>query len=415
MIFTDVCVRIYFVWEGDSMAGSRKRIGRPNRIVYYLGFGALRAYLRIFVGTKFRFDRSGLADLKQGPALIIAPHISGFDHISVGIACKKYTPTFVLSEHLFAKPMIRWILTNLGHVISKKMFYPDAGTIMGIMRAKSEGNVIVLFPEGRMNAVAHTYPVTQGTAELVKRLQIPVYCVVGNGAALADPKWYKGFRAGLVDVKTFKVFSADEIDELSVGEIDRRLGEAIYHDDEKAMQGRRYPAKDTVLGIDGVLYKCPECGAEFTLKAENCCVNCTSCGFKTELGDDYRFKSGKMCSVNEWFYWQLDQLDLDAVLEDNIKVGAVGSDGNMDLNAGTGKLRLDRDRLTLKGSFFSDEIDYDTELLTLGGTPYTPNKEFDIYYKKKLLYLQPTDPRSVVKWVTFIDKAVAEKRGIKLH
>ena len=183
----------------------RKKIGRPNRIIYNIGFGILLLYFRIFVGTRFKFDRSGLNDLKSGPALIISPHISGIDHIVVGWECKKYLPTFVLSEHLFSKPLIRFILTRFAHAIPKKMFYPDAGTIMGILRAKSEGNVIVLFPEGRMNAVAHTYPVTPGTAELVKKLSVPVYCVTGTGAALADPKWYKGFRRGLVTVKAERV------------------------------------------------------------------------------------------------------------------------------------------------------------------------------------------------------------------
>ena len=87
----------------------------------------------------------------------------------------------------------------------------------------------------------------------------------------------------------------------------------------------------------------------------------------------------------------------------------------MNLNAGEGHLKLDRERLTFSGTVFGENIDYSTELSALGGTPYTPNKEFDIYYRKKLLYLQPPDPRTVVKWVTFIDKSVAENRGIKLY
>lgn len=397
------------------MAKSRKKIGRPNRILYNIGFGILRAYFRIFVGTKFKFDRSGLEDLKNGPALVIAPHISGLDHITVGIACKKYLPTFVLSEHLFAKPLIRFILTKFGHVISKKMFCADAGTIMGIMRAKAEGNVIVLFPEGRMNAAHHTYPVTQGTAELVKRLEIPVYCVTGNGASFADPKWYKGFRKGLVTVTTSKVFSVDDIKALTVSEIDERLSEVIFHNDEESAAGRRYPAKDTVKGLDGIIYKCPECGSEFELVAENCKVTCRKCGYETELTDAFRFTGGRFKSINEWFYWQLERLDTSVPLEDNIKIGAVDKKGNMDMSAGEGHMRLDRERLVVKGTVYGEEVDYDVKLPDLGGTPYTPNKEFDIYYKKRLLYLQPTDPRAVVKWVTFIDKVCAEARGIKLH
>lgn len=396
------------------MAKTGKRIGRPNRIIYNLGFGALRLWLRVRNGIKFRFDRSGLSDLKTGPALIIAPHISGLDHITVGIACKKYLPTFVLSEHLFSKPLIRFILKNFAHAVPKRMFDADVGTVMGIMRAKGEGNVIVLFPEGRMNAAPHSYPVNPGTAGLIKRLGIPVYCVTGNGAALADPKWYKGFRRGVIDVKTSKVLSAEEISNLSVEDISEIVDKAIYHDDEKAMAGLRYPAKDTVKGLDSIIYKCPECGAEFSLTAENCRVSCSACGFSTELTDSYRFTSGKMKSINDWFYWQIDMLDLGGVMEEDIKIGAVDKKGNMDMNAGEGHIRLDKNRLSLKGKVFGEDIEYDVGLDILGGAPYTPNKEFDIYYRKRLLYIQPKDPKTVVKWATFIDKAVSEIRGIKL-
>ncbi len=397
------------------MAEAKKKIGRPSRLVYSLAFLLLRGYLRIFAGTRFKFDRSGLADLKEGPALVISPHISGIDHISVGVACKKYRPTFVLSEHLFSKPLLRFILTNFAHAIPKRMFCADAGTVMGIMRAKKEGNVIILFPEGRMNAVAHTLPITPGTAELVKRLGIPVYCVTADGAALADPKWYKGFRKGLVDVKTSKVFGAEEIASLSVEEISKRLDKVIFHDDEKAAAGRRFPARDTVKGLDGILYKCPECGGEYTISAKNCVVRCSACGFETRLTDDYRFTEGKMKSVNEWFYWQIDMLDLDEAMEDDIKIGAVGRDSNMDMSAGEGHIRLDRQRLTLTGQVFGEGVEYSSELTALGGTPYTPKREFDIYWQKRLLYLQPSNPYSVVKWATFIDKAVAEARGIRLY
>ena len=42
------------------MSGAKKKIGKPSRILYSAGFGILRAYFRIFQGTKFTIDRSGL-------------------------------------------------------------------------------------------------------------------------------------------------------------------------------------------------------------------------------------------------------------------------------------------------------------------------------------------------------------------
>ena len=59
---------------------------------------------------------------------------------------------------------------KLAHTVSKKMFCSDVSTIMNLLRAKREGNVIVLFPEGRLGASGRTGKLTEGTAALAKKL-----------------------------------------------------------------------------------------------------------------------------------------------------------------------------------------------------------------------------------------------------
>lgn len=382
--------------------GRTPRQGRPIAVLYHLYILISVAIMRL-KGVKI-VNKSEVKGIK-GPAIVLAPHISMKDHIIVGWALFPKRPTFVLSEHFMSKPFLGRALRMFGKVISKKMFCPDAGTIRGIMRAKAENNIIVLFPEGRLNAAFHSLPVTPGTAELVKKLGIDVYTVAGHGSGLTFPKWGEKFRKGNITITGEKVMSAEEIGEMSVEHIASVIDAIILHDDEKASEGIRYKCKDTAKGLDGILYKCPECGSEFTLSAGNNRISCSACGFETELLDTYRFASGKMASVNEWFYWQRESLDMDRVLEDDIKIGAVGENGIMDFDAGNGHVRMTKDDFYLKGSVFGEDIEFTKKTSSIGGTPYTPMREFDIYYDKKLLYLMPEDRRRIMLYVEMVDKA----------
>lgn len=197
---------------------------------------------------------------------------------------------------------------------------------------------------------------------------------------------------------------------MSIPEISKAIDELVYHDDEEAANGRKYLCRDTAKGLDSVLYKCPECLKEFTLTAGNGKISCQSCGFEARLGYDYRFDNGKMCSVNDWFYWQRDAFSTDEILEDDIKIGAVNDKGIMDYNAGEGHIRLDKDSVSLKGRVFSEEIEFSRETAKIGGLPYTPMREFDIYYNKRLLYLMPSDGRRIIKYVNMVDKVCQEKK-----
>lgn len=173
------------------MKDSKKIIKKPDGFIYFIAYHLVKPFLRI--KCKASYDKSGLEGLK-GPALVLCPHVSNIDFLLVAVALYPVRPTFVISEHFLARPKLRRILTKM-HVIPKKMFCPDIKTIMNILRAKDSGNVTVLFPEGRLPAMGHSLQITDGTADLVKRMGVDVYTVTENGAYKTFPKWGKsGFR-----------------------------------------------------------------------------------------------------------------------------------------------------------------------------------------------------------------------------
>ncbi|MCD8007217.1 MAG: 1-acyl-sn-glycerol-3-phosphate acyltransferase [Oscillospiraceae bacterium] len=384
-----------------SEKNKSKKLGKPAWGLYhiYLYISALVMKIR---GVHMTIDRTAIREIEE-PSLILAPHISLKDHIIVGLTLLPHRPTFVLSEHFLYSPVIGWIIRKFGHTVSKKMFCPDTGTIRGILRAKNEGNIIVLFPEGRLNAVAHSQKVTKGTPELVKKLGIPVYTITGNGSALVFPKWGKKYRKGDIKVETARLLTANEVAKLSVDEISEKIDAAIYHDDEFVMKGHQYKTDKTAEGLDSILYMCPNCRTEFQIKAEGNEVHCEACGFKTTLSDNYRFDNEMVRSVNAWYYLQRGLLPLDTVMEDDIKIGAVNKHGHMDMEAGEAHLRVDMENFDLVGTVYGEPVELHKKTRDIGGSPYTPDGWFNLYYEKRLFYLVPPDKRRIVKYVNIID------------
>ncbi|MCD8107160.1 MAG: 1-acyl-sn-glycerol-3-phosphate acyltransferase [Oscillospiraceae bacterium] len=386
-----------------SEKNKSKKMGKPAWGIYhiYLYISALIMRIR---GVHMKIDRTGIRGIEE-PSLVLAPHISLKDHIIVGLTLLPHRPTFVLSEHFMYTPFIGWVIRTFGHTVTKKMFCPDTGTIRGILRAKSAGNIIVLFPEGRLNAVAHSQKVTKGTPELVKKLGLPVYTITGNGSALVFPKWGEKYRKGDIKVETSQLFSAREVASMSIDEISEKIDEAIFHDDEWVMKGHHYKAKNTAEGLDSILYRCPKCGEEFQLKASGNEIHCEACGFTTTLSDDYRFDNEYARTVNGWFYLQRAMLAPETVMEDDIRIGAVNKHGHMDMEAGEAHLRVDSENFDLTGTVYGEPVELHKKTPDIGGAPYTPDGWFNLYYEKRLFYLIPPDKRRIVKYVNIIDTA----------
>ena len=383
-----------------------KQIGKPNPFIYYP--------LAYVAGTLFKWlcrvkiDRSSLQNI-QGPAFIVCPHISNIDFILVALALLPHRPNFVTSEHFLSHPLIRWFLTRMA-IIPKKMYCADIRAMRSILQAKEQGHLIVIFPEGRLSCFGHSVNLTDGTAELVKKLGINVYTITGNGAYLTLPKWGKtGLRPGKIQVTSAKLLDAEEIPHMTVAEIQETLERAILHDEDQVaremMRGVRYKSKAPAEGLDGILYKCPQCGAEFQMESSGEKLCCKACGMTSTLDESYVIHGGPFRSINEWFFWQMDQIDLDTPLESEAIVMAVGADGNKDRNAGRGTIRMDRDAISFTGEVFGQPLEFTETTKNVKAFPASVGSHFDIYHNK-IMYnfrLQP-DPRANMKWVAYLDK-----------
>ena len=388
---------------------AKKHIGKENPILYTVAHAFMRLKYKKY---RIKYDKKIVREIK-GPAIVVATHTCDVDHMLSAFTLYPIRPTYIVSEHFMHNPSTAKFL-KLMHVITKRMFTPDASTIMNIMRAKRENAVIVIFPEGRLSCYGHTLPVADGTAELIKKLGVDLYAWKAEGAYLSFPKWRdKGdTRRGKINASIKRLLTAEEVAAKDVSEIKAITEQAILHDDELAMEGVEYKCDDIARGVDKILFKCPNCLEEGTITSGGGHIRCT-CGLDATLDSTYRLHDAPFSRINEWFEWQQASIDVEnEKLVSKARLGCCGCDGFMDGQAGEGEIYLDKDVFKLSGTLHGKTVDFTVSSDKIGAFPITPADHFDIYHDGELIYVYPEpDPRMTVKWVCFLDHLNAAKKS----
>ena len=389
----------------------KKSIGKPNLLLYHAVYFIFKHKFKKYNIT---YDNDVVKDIK-GPAIVVATHTCDNDHILSAMALYPVRPTYIVSEHFMRNKSTARLL-KLMHVITKKMFTPDVSTIMNVLRAKKENAVIDIFPEGRLSCYGKTLPVADGTAELIKKLGVDLYAWKASGAYLSFPKWRdKGDdRIGRIHSSVKLLLSKDEVAEKSVDEIRAITEEAIFNDDEIAMEGVEYKCENIARGLDKILFKCPQCQREGTLSTERDHIRC-DCGLDATLDGFYRLHNAPFDRVNEWFEWQQNSIDTETeFIRSRARLGTPGEDGYMDPYAGEGEVYIDKDIFTMKGTLHGETIDFSVKSSRIGAFPISPGDHIDIYHEGRLIYIYPQpDLRESVKWVCYLDKLNADLKAVE--
>jgi hypothetical protein len=189
---------------------ANKKIGKVNPLLYSVIYRFFkRKYTKKYHIT---FDKEIVKEIK-GPAIVVATHTCDMDHILSALTLYPIRPTYIVSEH-FMRNKSTARLMKMMHVITKKMFTPDVSTIKNILRVKKEKGVILIFPEGRLSCYGRTLPVTDGTADLVKKLGVDLYAWKAEGAYCTFPKWReKGEdRIGKIHCSVQRLLTAEEVE-----------------------------------------------------------------------------------------------------------------------------------------------------------------------------------------------------------
>ena len=167
----------------------------------------LRFIVWMLIHTVYRLRVRELAEVPQeGPAVIVCNHVSFVDALVIMAACKRPI-RFVMDHHIF-----RWPLLNFVFRTSKAIPIASAKEDPAMMerafnevaRALDAGDLVGIFPEGKITADGNINPFRPGITRILARNPVPVVPMALRGlwgsffSRKHGPAMTKPFRRGVL-------------------------------------------------------------------------------------------------------------------------------------------------------------------------------------------------------------------------
>ena len=341
-----------------------RKITKPNLIYGILGWvWKTFMYKKYNVNVKFNVDMQKVKE----PHIFISNHASRLDYIFTGVPLYPTRYNFVAGYNEFHRSHLAGVF-NMLKVIPKKNFTPDIYTIKSISNIlKNEGN-IVIFPEGMSSISGANQPVAIGTGKFIKHHKVPVYYSVIKGGYLTSPKYNLKDRLGYVEVVFDQLFTKEELENLTPEEIEDIINRALYHDDyawNKVEKHHYDIGEEGALHLEDLLFYCPKCKSQHTMKTEGNKIFCTKCGNGANLLDTYELVPfSDNCVIPEtqtaWFNLEREIIkeeikDPNFQLKEHVKLGMLPKyellkEQKTSEIVGEGMLTLNHKGLTYEGT-----------------------------------------------------------------
>ena len=301
--------------------------------------------------THFKAEKIGMERLKKRePCLYLMNHSSFID---LKIASKLLYPrpyNIVCTSDGFVGKS--WLMHNLGCIPTQK-FVPDLMLIRDMMHSvRNLKCSVLMYPEAgySFDGTATQLPDTLG--KCVKLFGIPVVMIRTYGAFARDPLYNNlQLRKVKVSAKMEYLLSPKEIKEKSAEEINQILRDRFNFDNFRWQQENNLKITESFRadGLERVLYKCPQCGAEGHMRGHGTLLKCFHCGKTYELTEEglMQAKDGKteISHIPDWYAWQREcvkQEILDGTysMDIDVKIGML-VDTNALYMVGEGRLHHD--------------------------------------------------------------------------
>ena len=396
-------VLIFFVIRRFCFRGAEET---PDSMMYALIF----LIVRLWQGRRCRVElHEELLHQAEAPYILLANHESFFDFYYISQLSHPRNPSYLVNEFYCTRPVLRR-MAKPGGILSKKLFTPDVGTAVGLLRMTRKGYPVVIFPEGRLSPDGRSNPIVEPGGALYKRLGVDLVLTRISGAYYANPKWRaRGYR-GRVRVEVIRVVKREELKKMDAAAIDALIAETL-RSDASAECPDRYPQRDKAAGLENLLYRCADCGALYTTRGKGNTLFCTACGARHSLDETYHFTDGP--GSIPAYYDRIRALELAGLdgfsLRAEVETKVYGPDGRV--------VKKERGQCTLTPEAFSYRSatgDFSIPTEQLPALAFSCGKEFELYHDKLLYYFYPLDaPQQVARWALLVD-LLAEKRREKV-
>ena len=168
-----------------------------------------------------------------------------------------------------------------------------------------------MYPEASYSFDGCATPLPRRLGILLKKLRVPVISIHTEGAFSRDPLYNcLQKRKVKVSANVSCLFTADEIQEKTVDELDEGLRAAFDFDNFAWQESNRVVIDESFRadGLNRILYKCAHCGSEGKMEGRGTSLVCHACGKSYELTP-----LGSLAAANgetefshipDWYKWE---------------------------------------------------------------------------------------------------------------
>ncbi len=377
-----------------------------HKFLYRLFFFFAGIWLRFHFRIKFR----NLTGKLDRPSVVLVNHGTFVDFLFSTRYLKKYYPNIICARLYFYHKRVGTLM-KMGGVIPKSMFAADLESAKNCVRVlRQRKGMLLMMPEARLSTVGRYEGIQSVTSKFLHKSGADLYLFKIHGNYFAQPKWGNGPRRGApVECTLDKLFGAEELSAMRYEDFAAALDRAMDYDEYEWLASRpkiRYRSKRLAEGLEGILYKCPACGAEGAGETSKRVFRCTACGMQTTLGDRYEFgENAPFADLRGWYDWQQEELckevaaDENYCLESKVELKHSSKDGKTFLrHAGDGVCRLDKTGLTYTGTDDGEEMTVHFNGNQVYRLLFGVNEDFELYVGKEIWYFVPENRRLCVKW-----------------
>lgn len=369
--------------------------------------------VRLWLGKKQRLviDDAPLREL-DGPYILLANHESFEDFYYISQMAHPRRPSYLVNEYYCTRPILK-TMARRGGILSKKLFTPDLAAPVGILRTVRAGYPVVIFPEGRLSPDGRSNPIVESGAALYRRLKTALVLVRIDGAYYAHPKWRRSRYRSAIHVSVRRVLGPEELAKLTNEELDELIRAELYNDAGR-LDGS-YPQRDKAVGLEGLLYRCIDCGALYQTVGVGNELRCRACGSRHALDERYRFTDGPG-SIGAYYdaIRAMEAGELDALcLRAEVGAKIFGANGGP-VRREDGVCTLDAERFCYRSANAAFEIPVEK----LPALAFSCAEEFELYHEGELHYFYPkTDPVQAARWALAVDLLAARRhsKGERTH
>ncbi len=382
---------------------------RPNRFFYGVACAVCAIAARILFRRKFlRNEIKGV----KGPFVVIANHETALDFVNL-MGASGRPMSFVISKSIYSTLPCKRFLNKLG-LIPKQQFQTETGNLKKMKAVIADGQGLVIYPAGLMCEDGLSTPIPAATYKFLKWLGADVYVARSYGTYFVLPKWSKKIRPGRTYLDIYKLFDSDELSALDEGEIRTRADAALLFDAYREQDGHRiaYRRGDNVVGLENVLYICPHCHKEFTVKSrDKHILQCDACGYAQKSD---RFGMLHRCSthgkeiryVSDWNKFILSRV---AEQVESGSLSSLSCETSFHMvscgkysSVGSGTVYLDKNGFVLTGTIDGSSVKIEVPIANIPSLPFSPGKHFEVQHGGDTYRCVLSDGRLAIKFINML-------------